>query len=293
MPDDSEDRQQQRDRKLADLWQTVLRQELQHRKSLRTVLEQHEKVIGQKVRQLRTERGWTQEDLRRHLAELGWPLDQTTISNLELGRRPIRVGEAVALAAAFGLPLLALWYLPVAGEPSSLADMREALREMDESIARTEKTMHSIVTHYADQQSDRMRLVRAMNDAARAADNGELEIPDLSEETATALAEVLYKDKRKAAPGDPAIDALVALQQGVLEQLADEAFRLYQTGAGVDEVAGLISQSMPRNVLEDLQAQMIDPLSLAKQIVEQSILGTAPTGRPAAKPSSETQPDHR
>ena len=66
-----------------------------------------ERVIGKKVRQLRTERGWSQEDLRRRL-EPGWPLDQTTISNLELGRRPIRVAEAEALAAVFGMSLVAL-----------------------------------------------------------------------------------------------------------------------------------------------------------------------------------------
>lgn len=93
----------------AELWQQSLRMALDERKTWRELFEGAEQAMGRKVRQLRTERGWTQEDLRQRLAEHGWPLDQTTISNLELGRRPIRVAETVALATAFGLPPLAMW----------------------------------------------------------------------------------------------------------------------------------------------------------------------------------------
>lgn len=67
-----------------------------------------EKAVGEKVRQLRIERGWSQAELSEKLDSLGWPMGQMTISRLEAGTRPLRLAEADALASAFGMTLVAL-----------------------------------------------------------------------------------------------------------------------------------------------------------------------------------------
>ena len=160
---------------MAELWQKVLREELRHRSDFRRLFEQHERAIGVKIRQLREQRGWSQADLSDRLANYGWQLHQTNISKLEAGRRPMRVAEAAALAAVFGLPIVALWYLPLEGEPLTLADMRDHLRDIHDTIATVEETLKGLVTTIADEQYRRTRVIEAMKGAALAADRGEIE----------------------------------------------------------------------------------------------------------------------
>lgn len=53
--------------------------------------------------ELRRERGFSQGELARHMVAAGWTdFHQTTISRLEKGTRPIRLGEARALARVLG-----------------------------------------------------------------------------------------------------------------------------------------------------------------------------------------------
>ena len=172
----------EKDQEIAQLWQQVLREELRHRKNFRETFEHHEKILGQKVRQLRTERGWTQEQLAEKLNCLGWTMHQTTVAKLEAGARPIRIAEADALALAFGLPIEAMWYLPVAGEPWSMTAMRSRLKNIDEFIDVLEDQLRSTMLMYADQQSERMRLTQVMNEVAKTASRGELKDLNLSPE---------------------------------------------------------------------------------------------------------------
>ena len=46
--------------------------------------------------------------------------DREVLAKLEAAKRPIRAAEVYALAMVFGLPMQALWYLPVPGEPRSI-----------------------------------------------------------------------------------------------------------------------------------------------------------------------------
>lgn len=49
----------------------------------------------QNLIRLREQRGWTQSDLARWMAKIGWSaFRQTTVSRIEKGERPIRLGEA-------------------------------------------------------------------------------------------------------------------------------------------------------------------------------------------------------
>ncbi len=65
-------------------------------------------TFASRVRQSREGRGWTQEELARHLAEVGLRLDPTAITRIERGDRAVRIEEAVAIAAALRTPLNAL-----------------------------------------------------------------------------------------------------------------------------------------------------------------------------------------
>ena len=182
MSNDSKRDSGDHEREIAELWEQVLTQELRHRRHWRDIFETHEKVIGAKVRQLRTERQWSQDDLAEKLDSMGWPLGQMTISRLEAGTRPIRVADIVALAQAFGLPPLALWYLPVTGEPWSIAAMRRRLAEIDDYIAGLKSSLDTTIGLYADGHFERERLVEALNDAANSAERGDLEDLDLDAE---------------------------------------------------------------------------------------------------------------
>ena len=262
MPEEShsdDERQGKRgaqERQIAELWQQILRQELQQRKTWRDLFESHERIIGAKVRQLRMERGWSQLDLAQRLDDLGWPLHQTNISKLEAGRRPIRVAEVDALATAFGIPALALWYLPVAGEPWSIAEMRSQLQRVDDRIAELDHTMQGFVSQHADYQFERLRLVRAMNDAAKAAERGEL--GELSPEDAKVLAEGMGSEPQPTARNEQ-----LDRTERHLQRIASEAFRFYQEGASLEEVGQFVADSLPPDFAE--------PLRTAAEIVGKSL----------------------
>ncbi len=251
--------------------QQVLREELRHRKDFRSLCEQRERIIGAKVRQLREQRGWSQADLSDRLAYYGWPLHQTNVSKIESGRRPLRVAEAVALALVFGLPVVALWYLPLEEEPLSLTDMSDRLRDIDDTIAVVEKTINSLVKTVTDERYRRARVVDAINKAALAAERGDIEDLGLDEEQAAALAEETF--------GQPGGDDMSAeaeaeflelmrtskfIADGGIGRIADEALQMHRARVPVDEIARFVATSMPPGAT--------DPVGTAAQILREALV---------------------
>lgn len=96
-------------------------------------------AFGARVREERMRKGWRLEDLAAAVAELGVQHHLTAYSKLEAGERDPKLGEALAIAAAFGLPVGALM-----GSASELwaevdrlrAGANEAGRESDEALRR-------------------------------------------------------------------------------------------------------------------------------------------------------------
>ena len=259
------------DEEIAQLWQQVLREELRHRKNFRETFEHHEKILGQKVRQLRIERGWTQEQLAEKLNGLGWTMHQTTVAKLEAGARPIRIAEADALALAFGLPIEAMWYLPVAGEPWSMAAMRDRLKDIDKFIDVLEDQLRSTILMYADQQSERMRLTEVMNEVAKTASRGELKDLNLSPEDSRGFVEAMRDRNRNDAdipmPSEPRAarshEHLAFLKRGEPERLAAEAWRRHLAGESPGDIAAFLARAMPPGTEE--------PLRVAAEIVRESL----------------------
>lgn len=61
-------------------------------------------VVGENLRRLRQERGWTQDRAAKRIAERGMPWGRSHIADLETGRREtIGVAELVVLAHTFGV----------------------------------------------------------------------------------------------------------------------------------------------------------------------------------------------
>ncbi|QHK19726.1 helix-turn-helix domain-containing protein [Pseudarthrobacter psychrotolerans] len=124
-----------------------------------------------KFRQLREQRGWSQQDISDKLAEMGLEMHQTTVAKMEKGKRPLRVAEMFALSWVFGLPPGAVFWIPAKDDlPSSMKFMTERLASVDElqNQMRAEflRMFESHLALYADLDSERASLVRAMRDDA-------------------------------------------------------------------------------------------------------------------------------
>ena len=78
------------------------------------------------MRRLREENGWSQGQMAQRMQEAGWTdFHQTTISRMENGSRPVRLGEARGIAGVLG----ALVGQMILDEPAA-----RALRELELSV---------------------------------------------------------------------------------------------------------------------------------------------------------------
>lgn len=69
------------------------------------------RVVAERVKWLRTRRGWSGADLATEMQDLGVKWSQSIVANLESGRRPdVTVVELFALAYAFSVSPLALLF---------------------------------------------------------------------------------------------------------------------------------------------------------------------------------------
>lgn len=76
-------------------------------------MEQRDAAIGSTVHRLRTGRGLSQQDIADAMRERGWKWNQTTAWSIEADRRPLRLSEAVDLAAVLGTTVEGLLQSPL------------------------------------------------------------------------------------------------------------------------------------------------------------------------------------
>lgn len=62
-----------------------------------------ESWAGSRFRELRNERGWSQQDVADHMKAFGYSWSQATMTRLEAATRPVRLNEVADLAALYGL----------------------------------------------------------------------------------------------------------------------------------------------------------------------------------------------
>ncbi|MFZ3395580.1 helix-turn-helix transcriptional regulator [Rhodococcus sp. 7Tela_A2] len=170
---DTERSSPETDRTLLDLLQQMRKTEMKEGDAAerRTVFEWWEKAFGQKVRQWRKARDWSQEYLAEQLNLHGFDIHQTTVAKIERGARPLRVSEAVALAAVFGMPALSVFYGPgPEQEPMSEQKMRELMEKLEEGARHAQEQLESAAKHVAYYEAQRASMADAINRAALEAD---------------------------------------------------------------------------------------------------------------------------
>jgi transcriptional regulator with XRE-family HTH domain len=130
--------------------------------------EQH---FGAMVRAAREARDWTQETLRRHLAERGVLLEKTAMIRLEQGKRPIRLNEVSVLANLLGLDLQA--YAGMGPQLTSAKEYEDALAEdqrIREEIQQLEAELERLRSeHTAAEGAIRTRLMALRHSATEIA----------------------------------------------------------------------------------------------------------------------------
>jgi transcriptional regulator with XRE-family HTH domain len=110
------------------------------------------------VKRIREEQGWSQGELAKRMSDSGWDgFHQTTISRIEKGERPVRLGEARGLAKALGA-LVGQMILP--------AEQGKRLRDLELAVMGAEKAASDIAASAQDligtQTSLRYELEQAL-----------------------------------------------------------------------------------------------------------------------------------
>src|SRR5690349_20549555 len=65
----------------------------------------YREILGQKVRKIRLDRRWRQDDVARLARQRGLPWNQATVAAIETGRRSLSLGEALLLQMILRVPL--------------------------------------------------------------------------------------------------------------------------------------------------------------------------------------------
>lgn len=124
-------------------------------------------TIGERLKHWRNVLGFTQEDLCQGMSARGFEFFQSTIHNIESGKRRVSIGEAVALAETLGVTLDILTNPEVTSAPwlvaslsygarLDLAAIRKALEALTEARAAEVGMKTSMSAHKAEtnQQHD-------------------------------------------------------------------------------------------------------------------------------------------
>jgi transcriptional regulator with XRE-family HTH domain len=128
--------------------------------------EKTETFFGAQVRDARTRRGWSQEELAKRLTAKGVKASQATIAKLEAENKPraVRLAEAVALADLFEVSLDALLNRSVGVSNDLVYTVRaflDSVRQAMQQISATAGTLHSRITDLERFDFDGREMVQA------------------------------------------------------------------------------------------------------------------------------------
>jgi transcriptional regulator with XRE-family HTH domain len=168
------------ERELAELYQRALTSDVAELPSvddpagLRSLYEYWETSFGDKVRQWRRARNWSQEDVADKLRMQGFDMHQTTVAKIERGTRPLRVAEAAAIAAIFRVPPLAVFLgPPPTGMPWALNQLHDMIASAQTMLDEMKAEMSRSAGRYVDQEAHVLALARIVNETALDAEMGE------------------------------------------------------------------------------------------------------------------------
>lgn len=112
-----------------------------------------EAVVAKNVRWLRESRGLSQQELGSDLALHGFGMHYTTVAQLEVGARPLRLNEVAAIAALFEVPIESLWE-----KGGAVLNERETAAQ-DERLATVQAAdaEQLAANYYTEQRNERLR----------------------------------------------------------------------------------------------------------------------------------------
>jgi transcriptional regulator with XRE-family HTH domain len=117
-----------------------------------------ERRFGQRLRELRRLRRWSQEEVAAQMRALGYGWLQTTVTKTEAADRPIRLNEAVSLAALLELGVDDVLMSVQEGDPDRL---RQIEREKQNLHVKTVLLLHAEET-LQDEAADARRRAKAI-----------------------------------------------------------------------------------------------------------------------------------
>jgi transcriptional regulator with XRE-family HTH domain len=102
-----------------------------------------ETAAGQELKRLRIARGWSQDQAARRMRPYGYTWNQTMISKIESGTRPLRVNELADLADLYGVLVSQLMtpQMPLDEVEAELAELEPALGEAEARLSAAEDVL--------------------------------------------------------------------------------------------------------------------------------------------------------
>lgn len=104
-------------------------------------------------------RRWTLEDLAAHVAEHGVRLHKSAFAKMQLGTRGVSLGEAKAIADAFGLPLGSLTVTADAAEIE--AELSKVTQQLAEAAAASDDALADVAAAINRQRELTVALLTA------------------------------------------------------------------------------------------------------------------------------------
>lgn len=141
------------------------------------------------MKTLRERKGWSQGELARNVAALGWDsFHQTTISRIEKGERPVRLAEARGIAAALEASV-AQMTSPPSGQVAHLYELQRQSAE----VARAAADLHKAAKAYERARSESFVVLRYARERVKS-ERGVQSLKEALESEMQALSQVIELD---------------------------------------------------------------------------------------------------
>jgi len=145
--------------------------------------------FGENLKYVRERQSESQTGLATKMANLGFPFHQTTVSRIEVGERPVQLGEALALAKIIGIDVRLMIRRPSGVRLARL--LTEATRRVSDDLSQIESYAMDAILAKIDLDG---RLA-----AARDADLDDIELMDNAAGVLTKEPEDAVRDGRASA----------------------------------------------------------------------------------------------
>lgn len=133
--------------------------------------ELYESALGEKLRDWRKARGWSQARMAEELGVKGFEMHQTTVAKIENGSRPLRVAEAVAISEVMGMTPLSVFYGPSPDqEPLDTKRLRQLMESAEKELELAQEMAESAMKNVLYHQVDRAHWAEAINRSALESD---------------------------------------------------------------------------------------------------------------------------